>query len=277
MIIRPMQNGFGAYVEDIDLSRASIESELEKIRSYLGIHQVLCIRDQVLTTRRFQEVAESLGPLERYPYGKPIEGYPHVFRIVKEAHSRDNFGGVWHIDSPASTAPPAYTALLGIQIPPTGGDTLFANLYAAYSGLSNGMKGLLERMSGVFTSSAVHGSLANGLALGDIDRLSGVALADEEFIHPLIKVHPDSSGRALYISQCHMSRFLNFTVEESAPLLTYLASFITRPEFTMRISWKPNTLLIYDNRCVQHIAMNDYHGHRREIHRILIADKAIEQ
>jgi taurine dioxygenase len=162
--------------------------------------------------------------------------------------------------------------LYGIDIPPSGGDTLFANMYAAYDALSPGMKTLVGNMQGIFCACCVHGDGTEELKLGDVVRIRDIARANSENLHPIARTHPETGRKALFISRVHLPRINNMTEEESAPILDFLAAHSTKPEFTTRLKWRAGTVVLIDNRCVQHLALNDYAGFRREIYRVVIKD-----
>jgi taurine dioxygenase len=151
--------------------------------------------------------------------------------------------------------------LVAREVPPAGGDTLFANMYLAYETLSDGMKRLLDGLVAVNSSAAADVSRTRE----DRRRDSGRAA------HPVVRVHPETGRRALYVNVAHTVRFEGMTDEESAPLLRFLCQHQVRPEFTCRFRWAPGSLAFWDNRCAQHNAINDYQGHRRLLHRITLA------
>ena len=159
--------------------------------------------------------------------------------------------------------------LVAREVPPAGGDTLFANMYLAYETLSDGMQRLLAPLRAVASSSKADASRTRE------DRIKDSARADarEEYVatHPVVRVHPETGRRALYVNVAHTIRFEGMTTEESAPLLAFLYDHLTRPEFTCRFRWQPGSIAFWDNRCAQHNAINDYAGHRRSMHRITLA------
>jgi taurine dioxygenase len=159
--------------------------------------------------------------------------------------------------------------LIAREVPPAGGDTEFANMYMAYETLSDGMKRMLEDLT------AVNSSAAADVSRTREDRIRDSARADakKEYVatHPVVRVHPETGRRALYVNVAHTVAFDGMTREESAPLLQYLFHHQVRPEFTCRFRWQPHSIALWDNRCAQHNAINDYAGHRRLMHRITLA------
>jgi taurine dioxygenase len=179
-----------------------------------------------------------------------------------------NFGGIWHSDTTYLPRPPMATMLVAREIPPVGGDTMFANMYAAYEGLSPGMQRMLDGLVGVNTS-----------ALADVsktreDRMRDSAQeVDQEFVaaHPVVRTHPETGRKSLFVNVAHTARFADMTEDESAPLLRFLFEHSVRPEFTCRFRWEVGSLALWDNRCAMHNPINDYHGHTRTMHRITLA------
>ena len=270
--VTAMNGRFGAEIRGVDLS-ALDDAAFAALAEVLRDRHVLCIRDQVhLAPTEFLGFARRFGAVMPYPFGEPMEGIPEILRIIKEPASEGNFGGVWHTDSPYHEVPPSHTVLMGIDIPESGGDTLVADMSAAYEALTPEVKIRIQDMDGVFTATKVHGSGAANLQLGDVTRVADKARADQEYRHPLVRIHPETGLPTLYVSACHMSGLAGLSHDEAQPLIDCLAGHIVRDEFTARIRWARGTVVVIDNRCVQHKALNDYPGRRREIHRIQITD-----
>ena len=193
---------------------------------------------------------------------------------MKLEHERVNFGGIWHSDTTYLDVPPMASMLIAREVPPAGGDTLFANMYLAYETLSEGLKRVLDGLV------AINSSARADVSRTREDRLKDSARADAktEYVatHPVVRVHPETGRRALYVNVAHTVGFEGMTEEESAPILDYLFRHQTRPELTCRFRWRPGSLAFWDNRCAQHNAINDYQTHRRIMHRITLAgDKPV--
>jgi taurine dioxygenase len=232
-------------------------------------HLVIFFRDQPLTPAQFLAFARRFGEPIEYPFVKGLDEHPEIIPVLKLAHENVNFGGIWHSDTAYLDVPPMASTLIAREVPPAGGDTEFANMYLAYERLSDGMKRMLEGLVGINSSSAADVSRTRE------DRLRDSARADarKEYVagHPVVRVHPETGRRALYVNVAHTVAFEGMTVEESAPLLQYLFRHQVRPEFTCRFRWQPGSIAMWDNRCAQHNAINDYPGHRRLMHRITLA------
>jgi taurine dioxygenase len=266
--IRPIAGALGAEIHGVDLDHALDDGVVAAIRRALLDHLVIFFRDQELPPERFLAFARRFGEPMEYPLVKGIEGYPDIIRVAKLEHETVNFGGVWHSDTTYLEAPPMGTLLVAREVPPFGGDTLFANMYLAYESLSDGMKRLLEGLKGVSSSVKADASKTRE------DRIKSdpTAQSRQEFLaeHPVLRTHPETGRKALYVNVAHTVRFTGLTVAESAPILGYLFQHQTRPEFTCRFAWRPGSLAFWDNRAVQHNPVNDYHGHRRVMHRITL-------
>jgi len=188
--------------------------------------------------------------------------------VKKLEHEKVNFGGIWHSDTAYLDVPPMASMLLAREIPPRGGDTLFANMYLAYETLSEGMKRMLASLV------AVNASTKADVTRTREDRIrteGQEARKSYEAEHPVVRTHPETGRKALYVNVGHTVRFRGMTEEESAPLLSYLFQHQVRPEFTCRFVWRVCSIALWDNRCAQHNPVNDYHGFRRVMHRITLA------
>ena len=273
MQVSDIAPAIGARISGVHLDRLPTQAFAD-ILAILDDRQVICVEGQDdLTPAGHLAFARQLGAVEDYPFGAPLAGHPGIFRIVKEQSSTSNFGGVWHTDSPYHKIPPAYTVLRGIDIPHSGGDTLVASMRAAYEALPTATQERIAELDGVFTASKVHGtSRATNFSIGDVHRVHDDARADQTFTHPLVRVHPGTGRPGLYVSACHMAGVLGLGQAEADRLIEELSRHIIDDRFSGRIRWSVGLLVVIDNRCVQHYALNDYQGQRREIHRVLVGD-----
>jgi taurine dioxygenase len=266
--IRPIAGALGAEIHGVDLDQALDDGVVAAIRRALLDHLVIFFRDQALPPERFLAFARRFGEPMEYPLVKGIEGYPDIIRVAKLEHETVNFGGIWHSDTTYLETPPMGTLLVARDVPPFGGDTLFANMYLAYETLSDGMKRLLDELKGVSSSVKADASKTRE------DRIKSdpTTQSRQEFVaeHPVLRTHPETGRKALYVNVAHTVRFAGLTEAESAPILSYLFQHQTRPEFTCRFAWRPGSLAFWDNRAVQHNPVNDYHGYRRVMHRITL-------
>ncbi len=266
---RPLAGALGAEIPGIDLREAAPD-DWSRIREAFLEHLVLFFPGQSLTPTTLAAVGANFGDLAFYPFIEAVDEEPHVIPIVKEAHETKNFGEGWHSDTTYTEVPPKATVLYAVEVPQVGGDTLFANMYQAFESLSPGMRAFLEPLKAVHSSAARRGG---GRAEGN--EFDGVTFKNRdqplEAVHPIVRTHPDTGRKALYIDALHTARIDGWSAEESAPILEYLYRHKSRPELTCRYQWAPGTLAVWDNRAAQHYAMNDYHGHRRSMLRLSIA------
>ncbi len=270
MEIRRIAGALGAEILGADLSSPTDE-EIYFIRKAWLEHLVVFFRDQQLSPAEFMAFAKRIGKPIEYPFVKGIAGFPEIIEVKKLEHEKINFGGVWHSDTAYLEVPPMASMLLAREIPPVGGDTLFANMYLAYESLSAGMKQMLDALV------AVNGSAKANVTRTREDRIKADGDeaggdAGKEFVaeHPVVRTHPETGRKALYVNSAHTVRLRGMTEEESAPLLAYLFAHQIQPEFTCRFSWRPGSIALWDNRCAQHNPVNDYHGYRRVMHRITL-------
>ena len=267
--IRPVAGAQGAEIHGVDLSRNISDEIVADIRQALLDHLVIFFRDQDITPAQHIGFAKRFGETVEYPLVKGLDGYPEIMTVVKLEHEKVNFGGLWHSDTTYLEQPPLGSILLARELPPFGGDTLFANMYLAYETLSDGMKGLLAPLKGISTSNLKRVSDTRAERVKDAAKA-----APQEVLtatHPVVRTHPETGRKALYVNGAHTSRFEGMTEAESAPILAFLYEHQTRPEFTCRFRWEPGSIAFWDNRCTQHNPINDYHGHKRVMHRITIA------
>jgi len=229
----------------------------------------LFFRGQDLPPAQFLAFARRFGEPVEYPFVKGIDAFPLITPVVKLAHERVNFGGLWHSDTAYLETPPMGTMLIAREVPPYGGDTLFANMYLAYEALSAGMRKLVDGLVAVNSSAKADVTKTREDRMRD--RARGDAATEYEALHPVVRTHPETGRKALYVNGGHTVRFKDMTEEESAPLLRFLFAHQTRPEFTCRFRWEKGSLAFWDNRCAQHNPINDYHGFRRAMHRVTLA------
>ena len=273
--VTPMAGALGAEIGGIDLSGPPEPAAIAEIRRAFHEHQVLMFRGQKLTPEQHLALGRSFGPLTRSPYVKHMDEYPDIIAVLKEADESkiSTFGNAWHSDFSFLEEPPMGSLLYGREIPSHGGDTLFASMYAAYEALSPGMRAMLDGMSAVHTGKpyGVQGVPKDLRVSRSIRMERNNPEADRETLHPVVRVHPDTGRRALFVNAIYTQRFENMTTAESKPLLDFLFAHAIQPEFTCRLRWAPGSLALWDNRCTIHYAINDYDGQRRLMHRITVA------
>ena len=265
--VRPISGALGAEISGVDVSQPLAPEILAEIRQAWLDHLVIFFREQQLTPRGLVAFASAFGTPMEYPQLKGLSECPLVTPVVKLPHERVNFGGVWHSDTSYLDVPPMASMLYAVETPPCGGDTLFANQYLAYETLSGGLKSTLDTLIGLNTSTKAEVSRTREDRL----RESGATLKVLVGEHPVVRTHPETKRKALYVNIAHTSHFKGWREDESAPLLDYLFRHQIRPEFTCRFQWQPGSLAFWDNRCAQHNPVNDYHGFKRVMHRVTLA------
>ena len=267
--VHPVGGAIGAELSGVDLAKPLDDATVAAIRQAWLEHLVIFFRDQDLSPAQFLAFARRFGEPIEYPFVKGLDEHPEIIPVLKLEHEKINFGGIWHSDTAYLERPPMASLLVAREVPPAGGDTEFANMYLAYETLSDGMKRLLDPLR------AVNSSAAADVSRTREDRIKDSARADakKEYVaaHPVVRTHPETGRRALYVNVAHTVSFEGMTPEESAPLLRYLFQHQVRPDFTCRFRWRPGSIAMWDNRCAQHNAINDYQGHRRLMHRITLA------
>lgn len=269
MRVEPIAGALGAEVSGVDLSKDLADATIAELRRAWLEHLVLFFRDQDLPPATFLAFARRFGEPIEYPFVKGLDDFPEIIPVLKLPQETINFGGIWHSDTTYLEVPPMASMLVAREVPAAGGDTEFANMYLAYETLSEGLRRVLDGLV------AVNSSAAADVSRTREDRLKDSARADakKEYVaaHPVVRVHPETGRRALYVNVAHTVRFEGMTEEESRPLLQFLFRHQVRPEFTCRFHWRPGSLAMWDNRCAQHNAINDYQGRKRLLHRITLA------
>ena len=269
MQVKQVAGALGALISGVDLRDDLGAERVAQIRRALLDHQVIFFRDQTLSAAQYLRFARLMGEPVEYPFVKGLPDFPEIIQVTKLEHERTNFGGIWHSDTAYLDHPPMGSMLLAREVPPFGGDTLFANQVLAFESLSPGMQRLLDGLVAINSSSKADVSKTREDRIGEAGRED----ARKEYIaeHPVVRTHPETGRKSLYVNVAHTLRFADMTEAESAPLLQYLHQHQVRPEFTCRFSWAVGSMAFWDNRCALHNPVNDYHGYRRVMHRITLA------
>ena len=264
-----MAGALGAELSNIGLSQAHDPDQLDEVRDALHEFGVIVLRDQNITPERYLAFAQHFGDILPYPLVQGLPDYPDIVSVLKKEDERVNFGGLWHSDTTYLERPPMGSMLLALELPPHGGDTIWSNMMMAYETLSDGMKDMLNGLT------AINSSKKGSAAATRADRRKDAAKDDSGLEttaeHPVVRTHPATGKKSLYVNFGHTIRFADMTEEESAPILNYLFRHQTKPEFTCQLRWTVGTIAFWDNRITQHNPINDYHGYRRLLHRITLA------
>lgn len=269
--VAPIDGAMGGEISGVDLSQDLDNQVFDEIHWAFLQYQVIVFRDQTLDPQQTKSFAQRFGTLVAFPFAQGLPDHPEIFEIRKEPDDAANFGGAWHTDMSYTDRPPVGTMLYALETPPKGGDTALTNLYLAYDTLSDGMKELLAGRRGHYSAALKYrkGGRA-GLMNASGFKVANLEQAEMAADHPLVRTHPESGRKALYISGSHLVRFADMTDEESAAMLAYLKTHAVKPDFICRVKYLPGTLVLWDNRCTQHYALNDYPGERRVMHRLTI-------
>lgn len=270
MEITKIAGALGAEVSGIDLSRELSNAEFDAVHGAFLDHHVLVFRDQeTLTPETHKAFGRRFGSLNVHPYVDGMDGHPEILEIIKEPEDKLNFGGGWHSDMSFLKEPALGSILHAVEIPPYGGDTLFANQIAAYEALSDGMKDLLSGLTAIHSASREYS--AKGASAQKRESMNAQTAEDApEYEHPVVRTHPVTGRKGLYINPAFTLRFKNMTRRESRPLLNFLFDHSRDERFTCRVRWTKNAVTMWDNRCTWHYALNDYAGHRRHMRRVTV-------
>ena len=278
--VSPVAGALGAEIGGIDLSRPLDAETVAEIRKAFAEHLVVYFHDQQLTSAQLCAFARLFGPLTKHPFIKTLPDYPEIAALIRHADDPGvamNFGGLWHMDVTFMEHPPLGSMLYAVEPAPYGGDTMFSNLYLAYETLSPGMRALADELIVIHTA-AVSYDPDRGAQDPNTSRIGQKGMQFEiqedvttEMAHPLVRIHPETGRKLLFISAGYQLRFEDMTEAESKPLFDFFLEHARRPEFTCRFRYRKGTLGFWDNRCTQHFAVNDYRGFRREMHRVQIA------
>ena len=268
MKFKRIAGALGAEISGVDLTQPLSAALTQDIRQVFLSHGVIFFRHQNLSSQQFMAFARAMGEPVEYPFVKGFTDFPHIIEVKKLAHEKVNFGGIWHSDTTYLETPPMGSMLLAREIPPYGGDTLFACQYAAYEALSDTMQRMLQGLQGISTSAKADVSKTRE----DRIQSDGMASAPASFscTHPVVRTHPETGRKALFVNVAHTAGIEGLTEAESAPLLAFLFQHQVKPEFTCRWAWEPDAIAFWDNRCTQHNPINDYHGFQWILHRITL-------
>jgi taurine dioxygenase len=252
--VTPIGGSLGAIIGGVDLSEPLSDAAFAEIREALLQHLVIAFRDQSITPEHQLAFGARWGEVVPHPYWPSVDGYPGVLEVFEA-------GGItmtYHSDFTFAERPAMLTILTARVLPPHGGDTVFANQYAAYETLSPGMQRMLGGLRALHRGTSVAAE-------------KGLAQSDVEWTHPVVRTHPETGRKALYVNANYTKHFEDMTEEESRPLLEYLYRHSTRNEFTCRYRWALGDLVVWDNRSTLHALVGDYGAHDRRMHRVTVA------
>ena len=274
--VQPTSGALGAVISGVDLATELDSHVVSDIRQAFHDHGVIFFRGQHLTPAQHIAFAERMGGININRFFKTAPDHPQIAEVRKEPAQTTNIGGGWHTDHSYDQIPALGSILLARQVPPRGGDTLFACMCQAYEALSSGLKTTLRGLRGVHSSRHVFDAKSLQNNPDRNGRLINPDLATQDAVHPVVIRHPDTGRATLYVNAGFTTHFEGWTEKESKPLLDYLYQHASRPEFQTRFKWEEGSMAFWDNRATWHYALNDYQGERRLMHRITIEGVPLE-
>ena len=266
--VAPLTPAIGAVIAGVDLSRDLSDAVIKEIRGAWLEHLVVFFRGQTLTPGQLVAFSKRFGEIGYYPFVAGMPGHPEVVEVLKKEDEKINFGGLWHTDTSYLERPPMGSVLYAVQVPAYGGDTLWNNMYMAYEALSPTLQQVLGGLRGVNSAEKPDAAVTRTHRMAESPKDAQAIVTTAS--HPIVRTHPETGRRALYCAAAHTMRIDGMTVEESRPLLEYLYRVQQREEFGCRWHWQAGDVAFWDNRSAQHNALNDYHGHRRLMHRVTL-------
>ncbi len=272
--VTPQPSGFGAEISGLDLTRPLPAPVLDEVKAAWARHGVVAFPDQVMSLDALEAFTLQMGGFGNDPYIKPMAGHPNVLELRREPDEKaTNFGAGWHSDWSFQDAPPAATLLHSKVVPPVGGDTLFVDACRAYEALSPAMQRMLAPLRAIHSARQSYGS--KGVFSKETEKRTMQIIVSEEadaaLTHPLVRTHPVTSRKALYVSPVYTVGIEDLTLEEAKAMLGFLFSHLSQEQFTYRHKWREQMLLMWDNRCTMHFAEGGYDGHLRLMHRTTVA------
>jgi taurine dioxygenase len=273
--VQPIAGGCGAEIGGVDIADDLDGGVIAEIRQALNQHCVIFFRDQEFDAAQQKAFARRFSTIFVHPNYKGMQADDEIQMIFREPGDKHIVGEDWHADTTMMPEPPMGAILYALEVPPYGGDTLFSSQYRAYETLSDGMKKMLAGLRAVHSDRLVAGPVGSRNQYRATKVRGDDSWRETISLHPVVRTHPETGRKALYVSTRHTIRFKGWTEEESRPVIQFLQTHCTRPEFTARIRWEKGTVTIWDNRCCQHFAINDYHGQRRVMWRLPVGAEAV--
>jgi taurine dioxygenase len=267
--VEPLGPVIGAVVHGVDLSKPQTDAVVADIRAALLRHQVIFFEDQHLTPVQHRDFAAKFGPLHVHPLYPQVEGVPELF-VLDNHKDNPTDNDAWHTDVTFIETPPLGSLLYALELPPSGGDTMWSSMTAAYDALSPHFRVFLAAHNAVHDFMRSFSPASKVSQNAGEDRYEKARRENPPVLHPVIRTHPETGKPGIFVNYGFTTRIKDIASGESRMILKYLHEHIQRPEFIVRWRWKPGSLAFWDNRCTQHFAVNDYLPHRRVMHRATI-------
>jgi taurine dioxygenase len=272
--VEPSESGFGARMTGLDLRKPLPPELLAQVKAAWAAHAVVSFPGQPLSLEELEAFTQQIGPFGEDPFIAPMPGHPNVLELRREPDEKaTNFGAGWHSDWSFQQAPPAATLLRSEVVPPVGGDTLFADCTRAYEALSPAFQAMLAPLRAVHSATRAYGT--KGVFARETEKRTMQIIVSEEAektqAHPLVRTHPVTGRKALFVSPVYTVGIEGMTAKESQAILAFLFGHMTQDEFVYRHRWEKDMLLMWDNRCTVHLAEGGYDGHLRVMHRTTVA------
>ncbi len=273
MQIRPLTGGLGAEIIDADIRRSD---DFEGVFAAFKQYSVIVMREQQITPEDHIRFAERFGVINVNRFFQPIDGYPQIASVLKEATQTEAVGEMWHTDQSYDEAPAMGSILHAIEVPDVGGDTMFASMGMAYEALSPKFKEMIVGLKAWHSSRHGFGMAAADAESSQDGRIGNAHLATQDNLHPVVIRHPLTGRKGLYVNPDFTTHIEGLSASESAALLEFLYEHCKQPEFQCRVRWKAGDVTMWDNQATWHKAINDYPGSRRFMHRITVEGRGLE-
>jgi taurine dioxygenase len=274
IVVTPQPSGFGAEITGVDLTRPLPDAALAAVKAAWARHGVVAFPDQPLSLEALEAFTLQMGGFGHDPFVKPMAGHPNVLELRREPDEKaTNFGAGWHSDWSFQDQPPAGTILRAEVIPPVGGDTLYCDCSRAYEALSPTMKTMLAPLKAIHSAARPYGSqgsFAKETAKRTMQIISSKE-AEKTHLHPLVRTHPVTGRKALFVSPVYTVGIDGLTNPEADAILGFLFKHMVQDQFIYRHRWRAGMVLMWDNRCTMHLAEGGYDGHLRLMHRTTVA------
>mmetsp|Transcript_36628 Transcript_36628/g.71009 ORF Transcript_36628/g.71009 Transcript_36628/m.71009 type:complete len:356 (-) Transcript_36628:293-1360(-) len=274
----PVTASLGAEISGVDLSTHLSEDVVEEIWSAFLLFGVIFFRGQKLSPGEQVALAKRFGELDRHPIVKGLDSHPDVLEIVREAGAPTNFGEDWHSDNSYMAEPSLGSILHAVEVPPVGNDTMFSCAYGAYDGLSPKLRSFLDGLRAIHTAGvAFNPSTVSGGSFDNPESAMKYQKSQDLFstnFHPVVRIHPETGRKCLFVNSMFTTEIEGLSKAESKQILDFLFSQFGQPHISCRFRWQAGDVAMWDNRCLQHVAIGDNSSHKRIMRRVTLKGDA---